>query len=187
MIRLNCSLINVLLIISSLYLFTSINLLLFYLFYEFGLLLIFYLVVNWGYIEKIWLIIRILLNILYNNFFSPILYIIFFSSKAILFHSHFRKRLFLLSETHLTAMIFFSHIRLLDDLTAWCAPRAQFSSIKRIKETGRAVLPHSLRVGEWNFSMNHRPTESSRNRFVGGACILPTFEWEKSRSSFERI
>lgn len=52
-IRLNCSLINVLLIISSLYLFTSINLLLFYLFYEFGLLLIFYLIVNWGYGENL--------------------------------------------------------------------------------------------------------------------------------------
>ena len=44
--RLNCLLINLLLIISLLLVFISINLLLFYLFYEFDLLLIFYLVVK---------------------------------------------------------------------------------------------------------------------------------------------
>ena len=44
--KLNCLLINLLLIISLLLVFISINLSLFYLFYEFGLLLIFYLVVK---------------------------------------------------------------------------------------------------------------------------------------------
>ena len=45
--RLNCLLINLLLLVSLLLVFISTNLLLFYLFYEFGLLLIFYLVVKW--------------------------------------------------------------------------------------------------------------------------------------------
>ena len=58
--RLNCLFINLLLIISLLLVFLSINLLLFYLFYEFGLLLIFYL-------------------IFYTIIFSlPILYIIYY-------------------------------------------------------------------------------------------------------------
>lgn len=75
--RLNCLLINLLLIISLLLVFLSINLLLFYLFYEFGLLLIFYLVVKWGYRENRWLSGFYL--IFYTIIFSlPILYIIYY-------------------------------------------------------------------------------------------------------------
>ena len=75
--RLNCLFINLLLIISLLLVFLSINLLLFYLFYEFGLLLIFYLVVKWGYSENRWLSGFYL--IFYTMIFSlPILYIIYY-------------------------------------------------------------------------------------------------------------
>lgn len=73
----HCLLINLMLIISLILVFISINLLVFYLFYEFGLLLIFYIVVKWGYRENRWLSGFYL--IFYTIIFSlPILYIIYY-------------------------------------------------------------------------------------------------------------
>nr|BBC20699.1 NADH dehydrogenase subunit 4 [Apis nuluensis] len=63
----NCLFMNLLLMISLLLVFMSMNLLVFYLFYELDLLLIFYLIAKWGYSENPWL--SNLINILYNNFF----------------------------------------------------------------------------------------------------------------------
>nr|BBC20686.1 NADH dehydrogenase subunit 4 [Apis cerana] len=51
----HCLLMNLMLMISLMLVFMSMNLLVFYLFYEFGLLLIFYMVVKWGYSENRWL------------------------------------------------------------------------------------------------------------------------------------
>nr|AIS39001.1 NADH dehydrogenase subunit 4 [Apis mellifera intermissa] len=74
---LNCLFMNLLLMISLLLVFLSMNLLLFYLFYEFGLLLIFYLVVKWGYSENRWLSGFYLM--FYTMIFSlPMLYIIYY-------------------------------------------------------------------------------------------------------------
>lgn len=57
--------------------------------------------------------------------------------------------------------LFFSHIstRWTDhgNLTAWCALHDSLL----LSESTRAVLPRSLRVGEWNFSMNHRRVKYS--------------------------
>nr|ARA91121.1 NADH dehydrogenase subunit 4 [Apis koschevnikovi]BAW89011.1 NADH dehydrogenase subunit 4 [Apis koschevnikovi] len=73
----NCLLINFLLMISLMLVFMSMNLLLFYLFYEFGLFLIFYLVVEWGYSENRWLSGFYLM--FYTMIFSlPMLYIIYY-------------------------------------------------------------------------------------------------------------
>nr|AGC38387.1 NADH dehydrogenase subunit 4 [Apis florea] len=73
----NCLLINFLLMISLLMVFMSMNLLLFYLFYELGLLLIFYMVVEWGYSENRWLSGFYLM--FYTMVFSlPMLYIIYY-------------------------------------------------------------------------------------------------------------
>nr|YP_009441414.1 NADH dehydrogenase subunit 4 [Apis nuluensis]ATN28900.1 NADH dehydrogenase subunit 4 [Apis nuluensis] len=73
----NCLLMNLLLMISLMLVFMSMNLLVFYLFYEFGLLLIFYMVVKWGYSENRWLSGFYLM--FYTMIFSlPMLYIIYY-------------------------------------------------------------------------------------------------------------
>nr|WDY83687.1 NADH dehydrogenase subunit 4 [Apis laboriosa] len=73
----NCLLINLLLMMSLLFVFMSMNFLLFYLFYELGLLIIFYMVVKWGYSENRWLAGFYLM--FYTMVFSlPMLYIIYY-------------------------------------------------------------------------------------------------------------
>nr|BCZ08197.1 NADH dehydrogenase subunit 4 [Apis cerana] len=73
----HCLLMNLMLMISLMLVFMSMNLLVFYLFYEFGLLLIFYMVVKWGYSENRWLSGFYLM--FYTMIFSlPMLYIIYY-------------------------------------------------------------------------------------------------------------
>nr|BCZ08145.1 NADH dehydrogenase subunit 4 [Apis cerana] len=73
----HCLLMNLMLMISLMLVFMSMNLLMFYLFYEFGLLLIFYMVVKWGYSENRWLSGFYLM--FYTMIFSlPMLYIIYY-------------------------------------------------------------------------------------------------------------
>nr|ARR27607.1 NADH dehydrogenase subunit 4 [Apis cerana] len=73
----HCLLMNLMLMISLMLVFMSMNLLVFYLFYEFGLLLIFYMVVKWGYSENRWLSGFYLM--FYTMIFSlPMLYIVYY-------------------------------------------------------------------------------------------------------------
>nr|AHC32073.1 NADH dehydrogenase subunit 4 [Apis andreniformis] len=75
--KLNCLFMNFLLMSSLLLVFLSMNLLVFYLFYEMSLLLIFYMVVEWGYSENRWLSGFYLM--FYTMVFSlPMLYIIYY-------------------------------------------------------------------------------------------------------------
>nr|YP_009484713.1 NADH dehydrogenase subunit 4 [Apis dorsata]ARR27619.1 NADH dehydrogenase subunit 4 [Apis dorsata] len=75
--NLNCLLMNFILMISLMFVFLSMNFLVFYLFYELGLLIIFYMVVKWGYSENRWLAGFYLM--FYTMVFSlPMLYIIYY-------------------------------------------------------------------------------------------------------------